>query len=227
MNTRWAKRNLTAYVEGETNTLSNWAMRLHLTHSTELHEEYEEVESTESLRSLMRQLNGAVEPPPDLSRRIRLAVSRESNPRFWVRWKVHLENLMQPLAVPAAGGVLAAVLSFVLLIGTVGMAPRMFAEDVPLEFFDKAFVAHPEMSIPTPFGVTEETVVLAFIDGEGQVYDFRVVSNGDERLHPKLAAQLASALVTTSFEPAMSFGVPVPGTLLITLRPADQVEVRG
>jgi hypothetical protein len=226
MSTRWAERNLDAYVDGDLGLLSRWVMRLHLAYSPELHEEYEGREAAESLGALMRHLS-EVQPPAELRTRIRLAVSRESTPRYWSRWKLHLNNLMRPLAVPAAGGFLAAVTSFMILIGSVGMGPRMFAEDVPLAFFDKAFVAYPEMSTPTPFSVTEETVVLAFIDGDGDVYDFRVISNDGRRPHPKLAAELASALVTTRFEPAMSFGRPVPGTLLITFRPADQIYVRG
>lgn len=226
MTKSWAKRNLTAYIEGELGPVSCWLMRQHLTFSPELHDEYEARESAESLSALLRHLS-SVQPPADLSMRIRLAVSHESSPRFWARWKIHIDNLMRPLAVPAAGGVLAAVMSFTTLMGSVGMTPRMFAEDVPLAFFDKAFVATPEMSMPTPFSVTEETLVLAFIDGEGSVYDFRVISNDGKRPNPKLTAELASALVTTRFEPAMNFGRPVPGTMLITLRPADRVEVRG
>lgn len=226
MNTTWAKRNLTAYIDGELGPLSSWVMRRHLTYSPELYDEYEGRESVESLSALMRHL-AAAQPPAHLGTRIRLAVSRESSPRFWARWRVHLDNLMRPLAVPAAGGVLAAVMSFLTLMGSVGITPRMFAEDVPLAFFNKAFVAMPEMSVPTPFLVTEETLVLAFIDGEGAVYDFRVISNDGRRPNAKLAAELASALVTLRFEPAMNFGRAVPGTMLITLRPADRVEVRG
>jgi anti-sigma factor RsiW len=226
MNTSWAKRNLEAYVDGELGPVSSWVVRQHLTYSPELYDEYERRESAESLSALLRHLSD-VQPPARLRTRIRLAISRESSPRFWARWKIHLDNLMRPLAVPAAGGVLAAVMSFLTLMGSVGIAPRMFAEDVPLAFFDKAFVATPEMRMPTPFSVTEETLVLAFIDGEGSVYDFRVISNDGRRPNAKLTAELASALVTTRFEPAMSFGRPVPGTMLITLRPADRVEVRG
>jgi len=226
MNTSWAKRNLAAYIDGELGPVSCWVMRQHLTYSPELYDEYEGRESVESLSALMRHLS-AVQPPAHLGTRIRLAVSHESSPRFWTRWKVHLDNLMRPLAVPAAGGVLAAVMSFITLMGSVGMTPRMFAEDVPLAFFAKAFVATPEMSMTRPFSVTEETLVLAFIDGEGAVYDFRVISNDGRRPNAKLSAELASALVNLRFEPAMSFGRAVPGTMLITLRPADQVEVRG
>ncbi len=226
MSTRWAERNLEAYVDGDLGLLSRWLMRLHLAYSPELYEQYEDRESAESLGALMRHLS-AVQPPAELKTRIKLAVSRESSPRFWSRWKLHLDNLMRPLAVPAAGGLVAAVTSFLILMGSVGMGPRMFAEDVPLAFFDKAFVAYPEMSMPTPFSVTEETLVLAFIDGEGDVYDFKVITDDGSGLHPKLKAELASALVTTRFEPAMSFGRPVPGTMLITFRPADSVDVRG
>jgi hypothetical protein len=226
MKTRWAKQNLAAYVDGETGRVTRWAVRQRLLNSPDLYEEYEERESAESLSALMRRLSGA-QPPAHLATRIRVAVSQESSPRVWARWKVHLDNLLRPLAVPVTGGVLAAVMSFVTLIGGVGKNPRMFAEDVPLAFFDKAFVAHPEMELPTPFSVTEETLVLAFIDGEGGVYDFRVISDSGRLLSPKLTAELASALVTTRFEPAMNFGRPVLGTMLLTLRPADRVEVRG
>lgn len=226
MNSSWAKRNLAAYIDGELGPLANWVMRQHLAYSPQLHDEYETRESAESLSALMRHLS-AVQPPAYLRTRIQLAISRESSPRFWSRWKLHLDNLMRPLAVPAAGGVLAAVMSFVTLMGSVGIAPRMFAEDVPLAFFAKAFVATPEMSLIRPFSVTEETLVLAFIDEEGAVYDFKVISNDGRRPNPKRTRELASALVNMRFEPAMTFGRAVAGTMLITLRPADRVEVRG
>ena len=226
MNTRWAKQNLAAYIDGETGPVTRWAVRCWLLSSPELYEEYEERESAESLSALMWRLS-EVQPPTELATRIKVAVSRESAPSVWTSWRLHLDNLMRPLAVPVAGGVLAAVMSFLTLMSSVGNNPRMFPEDVPLAFFDKAFVAHPEMVLPTPFTVTEETLVLAFIDGEGGVYDFRVISDSGLRPSPKLAAELASALVTTRFEPAMNFGRPVLGTMLLTLRPADRVEVRG
>jgi hypothetical protein len=227
MNQGWANRNLTNYLDGEMGPAGRWVMRRHLVQRPELFDECESCEAEGVIGGLMRQMRGAVAPPADLGIRLKVAVSKESSPSLWQRSKLHLRNLLEPLAVPATGGILAAVLSIWIVVASLGSAPSMFSEDVPLSFFAKAFIARPEMSDPSPFSVTEEAVVLAFIDGEGAVYDFRVIYDHNQPANPKLAAEVAKAVITSRFIPAMNFGRPVLGTMLITLRPGDSVEVRG
>lgn len=221
MDCRWTQRNMAGYIDGQLGLAARSVVRWHLLSCAECYERYED---RESLSCLMSQLT--VAPPADFRTRIHVALSQQSSMGFWERRKLHLGNLMRPIAVPAAGGIAMAVVLFFALMSNVGIMPRMFAEDVPLRFLARAWVSHPQMSVSTPFSVTEETVVLAFIDADGSVYDFRVIP-GQPGASAKLESELANALLTTKFEPATSFGRPVMGAAVIGLRPATEVTVKG
>ncbi len=222
MDCLWTQRNLTAYIDGELGAAARWIARRHLLSCSACYERYED---RESLDCLMRSVS-VKQAPANLRTRIHLALSQESGHAVWARWRLHLGNLLRPIAVPAVGGVMAAVFLFFAFISNLGITPRMFAEDVPLRYLAKAWISQPQMAVPTPFTVTEEIVVLAFIDVEGSVYDFRVIPD-QPVANPKLASELANALLTAKFEPATSFGRPVRGAALISLLPATSVTVRG
>jgi len=63
--------------------------------------------------------------------------------------------------------------------------------------------------------------VEAYINGEGWVYDFRIVSGPDD---PGTRAQVESLLVSGVFEPARFFGQPVRGLAVLSF---SGVSVRG
>jgi hypothetical protein len=56
-------------------------------------------------------------------------------------------------------------------------------------------------------------VVLAFVNGEGRVYDYKIVSGN---MDSKTRSQLEDSLVFSVFAPAQAFGQPVRGTLLLS-----------
>jgi hypothetical protein len=213
---------MTAYIEGDLGLGPRWVLRQHLTNCPHCFQEYER---QESLISLIERVSNPL-PPADLRTRIESALSIEANRDCWSRWNLHLSNIMKPLLVPAVGGLLSAMILFFSLISNVLISRRMLADDVPLTYLAGTWVSHPRMSVPTPFGVTEDTVVLAFIDLQGGVYDFRFVPEGDYR-NAKLESEVANALVTTQFHPATSFGKPVMGAILISFTPVTRVTVKG
>ena len=77
--------------------------------------------------------------------------------------------------------------------------------------------------------MAREIAVEAFVDGQGHVYDFRIIRLPGSFPEPDrmLRAQLAHALLSTRFDPATHFGRPTLGRVLLSFRPTIQVHVRG
>lgn len=224
MNCRSERNWIAAYVEGDMGPVSRWLVRRHLGSCAACFEEYER---REGLGDIVKEL--PTPPAPRVLRtRILLAVSRGSGP-VWPRLRVRFENLLRPLAIPAAGGVLSALILFGALISNLSFSPQSWSDDVPLRFLAQQWVTHPSITVASPFGVTEDIGVAAFIDGQGKVYDLRMIRlpSGEPEDNIELKTQLANALLTTKFSPAMSFGRPVRGKILILFRPVTQIFVRG
>jgi hypothetical protein len=64
-------------------------------------------------------------------------------------------------------------------------------------------------------------VVQAFVNGEGRVYDYKIVSGSSDI---KTRSQLENALLFSVFAPAQVFGQPVRGTVVLSF---SGVSVRG
>ena len=136
---------------------------------------------------------------------------------------------MRPIAVPAAGGLLSAVVLFGILMSGLAASGPGLNSDVPITYFATTWVTDPSLRSPPPFGIDENVVVEAFVDGRGAVYDFRVVRLPATHPadHAKLKSELANVLLTASFDPATIWGQPVRGKMLISFQAPTQVIVRG
>ncbi len=224
MNCRFARKHISAYVDGELGLAYRWILRQHLVSCSDCLDQYERgeilIESVGELQS--------VQAPGSLRTQILLAVWRGSE-NSWERLNVRFRNWTRPLAVPATGGVLSAVILFVGLMSNISFVPQDLGTDIPLTYLTKTLVTHPIMSMAPPFGVTEDIGVEAFIDGQGNVYDFRIthLPSSYGAVSAKLRAELANALLATRFDPATSFGRPVLGRVLLSFRPVTHVQVRG
>jgi hypothetical protein len=64
-------------------------------------------------------------------------------------------------------------------------------------------------------------VVEAFVNVNGRVYDYRIVS-GDATA--SMRAELDNTLLFSLFEPARSFGIPVRGTVVMSF---SGISVKG
>lgn len=69
--------------------------------------------------------------------------------------------------------------------------------------------------------VSSPVVVEAYINGEGQVYDFRIVSGPTDQA---TRSQVENLLLFSQFEPARFFGQPVRGLAVLSF---SGVSVRG
>jgi hypothetical protein len=174
---------------------------------------------------------GAVPEPHDMVLRIRVAVSRERARRsrsalagVGLAWR----NTVGPFLLQAAAGFASAVL----LLGTVTFLVGMFTQperaqatkDVPL-----GNATAPRLLYFLGGGSSSDeidassapVVVEAYINSEGTVYDYRIVSGPDDAA---TRAQVENVLVMSRFEPARFFGQPVRGLAVLSF---SGVSVRG
>ena len=171
-----------------------------------------------------------VPEPEDLLLRIRVAVSQErarSRRSVFQSWKLIWDNTVGPFILQATAGFASAVL----LLGTVTVLVGMFTRpevaqgaDEPLGMATSPHFLYLSSAATGNDQIREvaaPVVVEAYINGEGQVYDYRIVSGPvDERTR----SQVEDLLLWSHFEPARFFGQPVRGLAVLSF---SGVSVRG
>jgi Putative zinc-finger len=182
--------------------------------------------SRRALRSLPQRT-----PPMTLTTQLRIDASRElaqkarEGSRFlaWAgRLKLTLDNLMKPLALPAAGGLCAAILLFTILVPTFSgafyLAP---AGDVPT-----GLSTDPVLKSLAPIGFHYgDAEVDLRIDEQGRIVNYSIVGNpGLDK--DAMRRSIENNLLFTQFAPATAFGVPVIGNLRLSFR-SSRIDVKG
>jgi hypothetical protein len=186
----------------------------------------------QSLRQLQTALAGLgpVEEPADLPLRIRVAVSQErarSHRSALTLIDLAWRNSVGPFLLQAGAGFASAVL----LLGTIVFLITMFAQpqvaaatpDEPLGnataphllYFSNAQGGNETSAIDGP------VVVEAYINGSGEVYDYRIVSGPTDAT---TRSQVENLLLFSRFAPARFFGQPVRGLAVLQF---SGVSVRG
>jgi anti-sigma factor RsiW len=185
-----------------------------------------------SLRGLQSSLAalGPVPEPDDLLLRIRVAVSQErakSRKHPFQTWRLVWRNTVGPFLLQAGAGFASAVLllgAVILLVGIVtkpeaaqasGDEPLGMATSPHLRYFLSGASDSQIAALPGP------VVVEAYVNGEGAVYDFRIVSGPTDAV---TRTQVENLLVSGVFEPARFFGRPVRGLAVLSF---SGVSVRG
>ena len=174
---------------------------------------------------------GPVPEPRDLLLRVRVAVSRErarSRRSVFENWGLAWKNSIGPFLLQAGAGFASAVL----LLGTVTYSIGRFAQpEVALAKGDEPLgnaTAPRLMYLSSGSGSSDEigelsapVVVEAYINGEGEVYDYRILSGPTDAA---TRMQVENLLVLSRFEPARFFGQPVRGLAVLSF---SGVSVRG
>jgi hypothetical protein len=203
------------------------SLRFHLAYCESCRMELERWQTLQSdLHSMPRR-----RVPPDLALRLRVRFSQQIHRNLLGRLWVRLENALQPILLPASGGVLAAVICFGLIMGS-EVVPVNNIPDVPLRF-----VTPPRPSrgaMPSPWQELRElrpidfssagdppVVVVTQIDAEGRVVGYQVLSGQST---PELIHRLDRMIYFSVFQPATMFGMPTDGQVVLSLR---RITVRG
>lgn len=214
------------YLDGRLNGRKMHEVAAHLDECRECALEWKSLRETQRSLALL----GPAPEPRDLLLRIRVALSQEQArsrrsqmERLQVTWK----NTVGPFLLQASAGFASAVL----LLGTVVMLVTMFAQPRAAQASNNVplgdATAPRLLYLSTGAGTNDieatasPVVVEAYVNDEGQVYDYRILSGPTDAA---TRAQVENLLLFSVFEPAKFLGQPVRGLAVLAF---SGVAVRG
>jgi anti-sigma factor RsiW len=186
----------------------------------------------ESLRQAQMSLAvlGPVAEPKDLLLRIRVAISQESarsRRSIFHAWNLAWKNTVGPFLLHASAGFASAVL----LLGTVIVLVTMFTQPEAAQANTDEPLGNPTAPRLVRFSsgvgandigaVSGPVIVEAYVNNEGHVYDYRILSGPNDA---QTRSQVENLLLLSVFEPARFFGQPVRGQAVLSF---SGVSVRG
>lgn len=213
------------YLDGMLTGVAMQQIAAHLEHCEGCSTEFAAWRSTQNVLAKL----GSVKAPDDLALRLRVAISQErarTARADLARWRVYWQNTVAPLALQASAGFASAVL----LIGTVALLIGTFATPEPLQARDEPLgMASSPRFLYSAMGSNDASigesanplVVEAYVDGNGRVYDYHIVSGPTDA---QTRSSLENLLLFSVFEPARVFGQPVRGLAVMSFA---GVSVRG
>lgn len=177
-----------------------------------------------SLSAGLRQLPVKTTPPLSATRLLVLAshVKQGDTPgrfdRLRTRLRLTLDNIWKPLAVPAAGGIMASLLCFTTIVDTLTFRPELLlGADMPVGLFSAVTLTE-----PSPFGcMGEDVTVQLTVDSHGRVTDFTIPRG---KASPEQMQEIGNLVLYSTFTPAMSFGQKISSRILVDIH---HVNVRG
>ncbi len=186
-----------------------------------------EFELTRRLQQTLATL-GPPRVPPDLSLRLRLAISHEGS-RSWAsrleRFSLTWQNAFRPIIMQASAGFAGAVLllgSILFLLGAMSAANPVMANDEPLGAMTAPHYLYSVAGIQPVTTAEDSTIIVeALVNARGQVYDYRIVSGPQDA---EVRSQVVDRLLASVFQPASVFGVPVRGHVVMAFA---GISVRG
>lgn len=232
MNCGEARRSLPGYLDGAIAGRERLRLRGHLDACADCREELERY-------CLLAMHLAALDPmaaPPDLALRIRVAASASASlrgalARAGSRVRLRCQNILEPLAVPATGGILTALVVFVLVVQTLLMGVplgRPVPNDQPLDLVQPAALESlapfpvPGMvdanGRPNPGGL----LLDATLNAQGEVLFYKILSGPDTAA---VQRQIDELLLFSRFRPQLSFGRPMDGGHV--LLSFSEVQVHG
>jgi hypothetical protein len=217
-----SKSMFSPYLDGAVTGMEMMALTKHLETCVPCHREYVSLRQTQQLLSKV----GRRKAPEDLSLKLRLAISREAaqaRSPYFRDLRVRVENAVHGFMVPATVGLVSAVLIFGFLMGLV-LPLQASNPDVPL-----MLNTAPQLQ-QSAFGGAMESingdslVIEAYVDANGRVQDYRVLSNPQDSETQDLPAQVKNMLIFTTFRPATSMGQPTSGRAVLSF---SKISVKG
>jgi hypothetical protein len=143
-----------------------------------------------------------------------------------------LENVLKPLALPATGGFVTAMVVFAIILQLIqpGIPLGAVSNDVPTGLLrPAALISLSELPDGVSANVSfsgveaaEELLVEVTVDADGRMVDYEILSGPtNEQVH----RELDQMLMFSRFRPMMSFGRPTSGGHVMLS--FSRVRVRG
>ena len=223
MRCHWTMDRIDRYVRLDLGPVEEALVRLHLRACPRCSALYERTETVAPLLGTLRPPRPSAQLGTRILSALSMEVARRNQPALARRrLTTRFGNLLRPVAVPALGGSLLALILLPALLSVVWIGPTAQADDIPLRFLATPFVAAPTLVLPSPLRVSTDFAVVAHIDMAGNVYDYRIAS--DEPMDSRMRGEIANALLTSRFEPARHFGQPTLGHRVILYQ---RIDARG
>ncbi len=234
MNCRKIRIQLPGYLDGALDSHDEHSrVRSHLENCSGCQRQ---LESYRKLSAIMSRASAAT-PPEDLAVRIRVAVAQARATQqagrlqtLGSRLHLLLENMLRPIALPATGGVISAMLVFVVVLQMIapGMALTI-PNDVPINLMREASLESlawfpaPGLDANHSGTVGQHGLLIdVTVDRQGQMVDYQILSGPNDRA---VRRQLEQVLMFSRFRPQMSFGRPTAGGHVVIS--FNEVRVRG
>ncbi|MCS7316095.1 MAG: zf-HC2 domain-containing protein [Bryobacterales bacterium] len=222
MNCRQVRARFSELLDGR---LSETERRLVASHLEECWSCAAACEQTRRLRETLRKLP-ALAPPPELTSALLVMASRERARQLaWRtpqalaghladRLRLWAENIMRPVALPVAGGLVSALILFSMLVPSV-LFLRSPGKDVPLV----GLVQEATVATPAPFGFEAGDFTLEVtVDRQGRMVDYSIAEGHRLIENPRLRRSIENYVLFTGFRPATAFGQPVYGKVTVSFR---------
>ena len=220
----YVSQQFSGYLDGAVTGAAMHEIASHLEVCSDCVAEFAEWRNAQSLVSSI----GPAKAPPNLGLRLRVALSQEAanTPQEKLsRGRIRWQNTFRPLVLQATAGLASTIVllgAVSLLVGMVASPEPLLARDEPLGMASSPRFLYTSLEPAGGVGDLENPVVVqAFVNGEGRVYDYRIVSGTADL---KTRAQLEDYLAFSVFAPARLFGQPVRGTVVHSF---SGVSVRG
>ncbi len=209
------EHNITAYLDGTISEVEAEQVQSHLSRCAAC---AAKVAAQLQMRAMIRLLpQKAI--PPELPFRLRVIASQHRAARRWGgNLRLTIENLMKPIALPAAGGLAAAVILFMALMPTFAQTRSLTSADVPIGLFTE-----PQLKTLQPIGFHYgDAEVDVRIDEQGRLINYSIVSGSSSESR----RSIENNLLFTIFTPATAFGKPITGTMRLSFR-SSRIDVKG
>jgi hypothetical protein len=220
MNCARANSMFSLYLDGAVTGTQMMALTQHLDGCDLCQQKYISLRQTQKILTSM----GRRKAPDDLALKLRLAVSREaarSRSPYWQGLAIRVENLIHAFMVPATVGLVSTVLIFGFLMG-LALPLRADNPDVPLMLNTAPQLQQSAFGTAVDSIKGESLVIEAYVDSNGRVQDYRVLSNPQET--QDLPPQVKNMLIFTTFRPATSMGQPTSGRAVLSF---SKISVKG
>jgi Putative zinc-finger len=202
------------YLDGTCERTLFRSIRYHLEYCSSCRQEMARMEMvSDDLKSLRTR-----RVPPELALRLRVQLSRHLHQNLLGRLLISLDNVFRPLLLPASGGFAAAVLCFVLIVGS-QLSPTPGLASVTTEANKPPRI---QQLAPINFPLGDDgIVVMTNIDAEGRVLSYQILSGSASNSELR---NLDRMMFFSHFQPAMMDGQPTDGQVVLSLR---RITVRG
>lgn len=222
MNCAQAKSSFSPYLDGMLTGHEMHALSEHMETCADCAREYARLSHTQQLLTSV----GKKKTPHDLTLKLRVMASQEiarQRRRAWEGVKIRLENALNAFMVPATAGAISAIIIFGLLMGFFAIPPSLQAShDVPLTFYTPPELQSSAFSTNLGGVNSDSLVIEAYIDANGRVEDYRVLSDSPDS--PPMTPEVKNMLIFTVFRPATALGRPTPSRAVLYF---SKINVKG